>query len=596
MKTSWNFKKRLFSYLILIFITFSALVLIFQIVREKQFKRSQLENTLDHINDITNNFLQQNKILSTRDFSTLNELIKIFPKPLVRITIIDSSGVVLYDNEINDVTTMENHLGRPEIQKSIHSLFGANIRTSSSTNEVYYYYAKRYTNCFIRAAVVYDKNIINYLKVDRIFIFFILTLFFIMWIVLVFISNKFGKTVDKLKDFIIRLDKGEEIEEKIDFPDNEFGMISRQIINLYNELKTTKDKITFEKEKLNSHLYALNEGVAFFSAKKEKILTNNFFIQFLNIISEKSNISAEKIFETAEFQPILNFVVLHTKSKKIISPDHLPQMDHSIHKNGRYFNIKCIVFPDNGFEIIITDITQSAKRKLIKQQMTSNISHELKTPVAAVMGYLETLKNTPLEKEKQSYFIEKAFSQANRLKELINDIQVLNKIEEADEKFVMGSLILREIIDEALDSLKMRLDENHVLVKCDIDNHIMVEGNRSLLFSVFHNLIDNSIKYAGEKISISISKYDEDQNYYYLSLSDNGSGIPEEHFSRIFERFYRIDSGRSRKTGGTGLGLAIVKNAILLHHGNISARNTKDGGLEFLFTLKKGYSQLAIKY
>lgn len=219
--------------------------------------------------------------------------------------------------------------------------------------------------------------------------------------------------------------------------------------------------------------------------------------------------------------------------------------------------------------------------------MTSNIAHELKTPVATVMGYLETLQHNILTQDKQKYFIEKAHIQAKRLSDLIEDISMLNKIEEAKEHFNFEQVKIKDIIEEVKDDLKLKLDEKNISVNIDCTKSIAISGNRSLLFSIFYNLFDNASKYGGENIDINITNYLEDDDYYYFSFSNTGTEIEEKHLSRIFERFYRVDSGRSRKTGGTGLGLAIVKNAIQLHGGEISARNYKDGGLEFLFTIPK---------
>ena len=587
MSVKLNFRRRLFIYLLLIFLVFTFLILVFQASREKEFKRSQLENTLDNITVTTNNYLQKYHIFETEDYASLSALVEILPHSDVRITIIDANGVVLFDSEVKDVSSMENHLGRQEVQESIGSEFGANIRTSSTTKEAYYYYAHFYGKYFVRTAVVYDNKIINYLKADQLFLFFITALFFVLWLVLNVVTNKLAKTIDKLKDFVIRLSTGKHLPTDIQFPDDELGVISRQIVDVYQELKSTKDTITLEREKLFNHLYALNEGVAFFSSNKKKILTNNHFIQFLNIISEKSSISAELIFKSKEFEPILKFIDEHLNSNDQIVGDQLPQNEYSLNKGGYYFDVKCIMFPDKSFEIIITDTTRLAKRQLMKQQMTSNIAHELKTPVAAVIGFIETLQKNNLDEEKQRYFIKKAYAQAYRLKELIEDIQVLNKIEEASGKFTFEPTILKDILDEVGESLKTQLEEKNIKLLCDISDKIMINGNRSLLESIFHNLVDNSIKYAGNDASVSISQYSEDKNFYYFSLKDTGAGIPEEHLSRIFERFYRVDSGRSRKTGGTGLGLAIVKNAIQLHQGTISARNSKEGGLEFLISIPR---------
>ena len=583
-----SYQQRIFIYFFLTFSFFTILILGFQFNREKNYRISQLESTLDNSIGFVNRFIEVNNLGKGSDFSGLENISLLFPDTNTRVTLIDDKGNVLYDNFVEDYENMENHLMRPEVQKALYSVIGGNIRHSETTGQDFYYFARNYEDYFIRLAVVYDINVENFLKTERIFIFFMIAMFFIMWGLLYLVTNRLGDFVNKLRDFAIAAGKNEDIDPDMEFMDSEFGDIQKQIVQIYGNLKSAKDELTIEKERLFNHLLALNEGIAFFSSEKKKLLANSHFIQYINMISSKSSISAEMMFEIEELKPIINEIDNYLDSTLEINPKDLPHFNLMVSKNEKYFNIQGIVFKDKSFEILISDITKPEKRRLLKQQITSNIAHELKTPLSSIKAYLETLMNTQdLEEEKKRYFIDRAYNQSERLNDLLNDISLLNNIEAAGDLFEFKKVLLRPLLDDVIENLDSRLKEKEIPVKLDIKKDLAVTGNDSLLFSIFQNLIENTINYAGEKVKIHIKQYLEDNKFYYFSYTDTGVGIPEEHLQRVFERFYRIDEGRTREAGGTGLGLAIVKNAIQLHKGEISVRNREEGGVEFLFSVAK---------
>jgi two-component system OmpR family sensor kinase/two-component system phosphate regulon sensor histidine kinase PhoR len=237
--------------------------------------------------------------------------------------------------------------------------------------------------------------------------------------------------------------------------------------------------------------------------------------------------------------------------------------------------------------VTIRDITKTEKTRLLKQEMTNNIAHELRTPVSSLRAYLETICDKQLPADKQRQFLERAYMQSVRLSELIEDVSLLSKIEEASSQFPMEKIDLHDLVDNVRIDLTDKLQENQIKFVSTLREHLYIHANYSLIYSIFRNLVDNSIKYAGKNIEIHIDNYTEDKDHLYFSYYDTGKGIDEQHLQRIFERFYRVDKGRTRDAGGSGLGLSIVKNAIMLHKGEIQARNRDGKGLEFLFSISK---------
>jgi|WetSurMetagenome_2_1015567.scaffolds.fasta_scaffold00015_82 two-component system, OmpR family, phosphate regulon sensor histidine kinase PhoR len=579
-----KFRNNLLFFYSAIFLVTALLVISYQFDREKEYKISTLNDELDNITKIVDNYVNINSIYQTNNYHSIDSLKKLLPQENLRISIIDTTGSVFYDSSVHEYERMENHKKRPEIIESGRSGFGTSVRKSGTTGQKYYYYARLYERYFVRVAVVYDINVANFLEANLSFLFILLLLFLIIGVVLFIVTNKFGESVTRLKDFAINVTHDKPFESE--FPRNELGVIGSEILEIYNNLLAAKNELVNEKEKLFNHLNALNEGVAFFSPDKKISFNNDHFIQLMNMISGELNIFSSNLFDIPGFSEIVDFV--DKNSGTVASGRELPMTEYQISKDGRFFRIQCVIFNDKSFEIILSDVTKIGKNKLIKQQMTSNIAHELKTPVSSIRGYIETLlNNQDIDRKKQKYFLEKAMGQTDRLTGLINDISVLNKIEEAGATFLPEKVKVRKIIREVKENFVSAIESRNMKVEVDVDEKVVVKGNKSLIHSIFQNLIENSINYAGDETIIRIFVYNEDKKFYHFSFSDNGIGIPQEHIGRVFERFYRVDSGRSRKSGGTGLGLAIVKNAVLLHKGEILVRNKAGGGTEFLFSLPK---------
>lgn len=224
----------------------------------------------------------------------------------------------------------------------------------------------------------------------------------------------------------------------------------------------------------------------------------------------------------------------------------------------------------------------------LKRQLTQNVAHELKTPVSSIQGYLETIVSNPdIDDETRNQFIQRCYAQSRRLSSLLSDISTLNKLDDAPQGYEFEDVSIKDLLCSIQRDTAMQMEANHVTLRVLLESDVAVRGNPSLLYSVFRNLTDNSIAYGGDGVTITVQLLSESSDTYTFSFSDNGPGVTPEHIPHLFERFYRIDKGRSRKMGGTGLGLAIVKNAVLLHGGSISVRLGSAGGLEFIFTLPK---------
>lgn len=572
-----TYKQKLFIYLFAIFSLFTLGVIIFEHTSEQAFRIESMEGKLNTYAEMTHLSLTKSPSSIKNNLDSLSTL---FPKN-IRLTLIDINGAVLYDNAIHSFSSMDNHFDRPELVKARSKKYGSHIRKSISTNQEYIYYAKKFDDRFIRVALPYNTEVKSYLTSDHLFLYFVIGLFIVFLFLFNLLASKFGKSIQQLKDFIDSTEKNQiDLSLLENFPDDELGEVGKKILSNYKRIIDSEQKVIMEREKLLQHVQSSEEGICFYDFSKKVDFFNGLFLQYLNILVDDANSDPEAIFRGELFMPINHFILSRKKGEKYF--------ESQITKQGREFSVQVNIFDDDSFEITLNDITKQQRISMLKREITANIAHELRTPVTSIRGFLETVLEQKLDPEKREYFIQKAFNKTLVLSEIIQDISMISRIEDAPLSFDIEDVSIISILELIKSEQKEIFEENEISMEWDVPNETIIKGNYSLIYAIFRNMIDNSVRYAGNKIEIQITKYKEVADYYYFSFYDTGAGIPDEkHLSRLFERFYRVNEGRTRDTGGSGLGLSIVKNAVFLHHGTIFVKNRQSGGLEFLFSLKK---------
>lgn len=461
---------RLYVSIMAIFLLFAIAFIVFQQVREKQYKIELLNEKLQNYNK---QLADAMKYMGKTDETTLDSYVKTHSLPNLRVTIIDNEGHVTFDNLEKNYNRFTSHANRPEIIEAKKKGSGSSVERNSKTLKQEFFYSATYFNdskLTIRSALPYNNDLTKSLQTDQHFIWFALTAIIILTLVLWRFLSRLGANITKLKLFASRADHNEslETEDLIAFPDDELGEIAERIIKIYKRLQSTRQ----EQDKL-------------------------------------------------------------------------------------------------------------------KRQLTQNIAHELKTPVASIQGYLETILDNPhIDEETKKQFLKHSYAQSQRLTSLLQDISTLNRMDDAPEIKENVEVNISQMIEDISKETALQLEKHHMSFIINLPENIIVHGNKSLLYSVFRNLTDNAIAYAGNGTTITLDAVENNKDWSF-TFYDNGIGVANEHLSRIFERFYRVDKGRSRKLGGTGLGLAIVKNAVMIHGGTIQAKNLPTGGLRFDFNIKK---------
>ena len=583
-----TYKTKLLLNFTALFAVFTLLLVLFQYNREKQYKRELLEERLRcYANVVAGQTVDS---LPATGHEAWQEPAELLP-PELRLTIVDRRGKVLFENSGHRLEEMGNHLGRPEVQAALLRGEGSDIRLSTTEHREFFYFAKVFGPMVVRVALPYDATVQTFMKANNMFLWFVLMLFPVVLVLLIYISDRFGKAITGLKQFMRSADRGLVDYDHIEFPRSDLGDVARGIMAKYRQLEESNRTIANERERLVRHFHYFGEGIAIFSPARQCLYANARFMQYVNVVLERPTANMDALWQSDALQPAREFLQLHGGSRPMA--EEAPIFRYSLRAGSSTFAVQLLVYSDGGFELTLTDITAAEKTRLLKQQMSNNITHELRTPVGSVRGYLETILNcSGLAEERKHYFLEKALAQVVRLTDLIRDVALITKTEEAAELMPRETVDIAQLGSGVQEDLHELLQQAEMRVVVKLPEEMTLYGNYSLVYAIFRNLLENSARYAGRSAEIHVVCYNATAETFYFSVYDTGRGVPEEHLPRLFERFYRVSEGRTRDGGGTGLGLSIVRNAVRFHGGDISVRNRREGGLEFLFTLSRNSERI----
>ncbi|MEG0366640.1 MAG: ATP-binding protein [Coprobacillus sp.] len=474
-----------------------------------------------------------------------------------RITIVDEKGKVIADTISEDVT--ENHFEREEIQDAIKDNVGYAQRRSETTKESLLYVAYHTQGYILRLSIPYNGIIDHLPSLIPAFSISIIVSFVIAYI----LSRKLAYTISRP---IIEISEGvDQMSENFRFDlksyeYQEFNVIVDTIHNLSHRLRKSMREVKLERSKIEEILKQMNEGFV--------LLDENYKI--LSINSKATSILGNmKVYDS--FMDYLYFPeLINALENNVVKQVVELKLNESVY--ACYISRKKL-----GTILLFVDITASKKAEKMRSEFFSNVSHELKTPMTSIRGYSDLLAQGLIQDEsKKQEMLGKIQDEVNSMSTLINDILMLSRIENMDVKLEVSPIKMQGLVSEVLESYEVELHKHSITVHTDFKD-VVYNANHQQVYTLLNNLIGNAIKYNKENGDVYID-VESQGDAIKLVVEDTGIGIPLADQSRIFERFYRVDKGRSKQRGGTGLGLAIVKHIVSHYKGTIQLKSELDVG------------------
>ena len=496
----------------------------------------------------------------------------------MRLSIISKDGTVLADTGVEDESELDNHLYRIEVMQAMEKGSGQSSRYSNSIKTDMLYYAKDSGDYIIRLARPLYAVDESMAKLRNLLITVSIFVIIIAVISVITISIKITRPLNETLDFAADFASGSYGRRILNYSNDEIGTLQKTLNKMADTIVETIGKHIFEQKKLAVTLDSISDGIALIDPGKEIIISNRSFIDMLRI---SSSFKGKEYYEVVRSRTLNSRIekALHTGSKEIF------ELEIS---DGKFYDV--VINPIKGEHaiqgtlVLLRDVSEKRKIERIKSDLVSNVSHELKTPIAIVKGYLETIKDHPDDRKMTEDFINRAIENVDRQNALIEDIIKLSMIESSTE-FRKEEIDIRQIIERCIDILNPKIASKGLDLEVSFDrSSYSISGNSFIAEEIFFNLIDNAINYNNPSGRIMI-KGEKKGASMIFKIADTGIGIPDKAIDRIFERFYRVDAGRSRKSGGTGLGLSIVKHAAQVMGWSVSVHSGKNGTT---FTIQAG--------
>lgn len=543
---------------------------------ESQIKNSFMRD-LNLLSDILKNEYLE------KDNYNFSEFIKYYSDKMdFRITIIDSDGVVLEDSE-KESEKFSNHSERSEFKDALEGEIAFVTRYSESMGTYYIYYAEK-LECNSNSIVLRISMPlleIQALKTDILnsSINGILLGICVAIIVSLIFSKRFSNPIKELTVAVENVADGNYGKNIYVSSNDEIGKLTTAFNLMSRELKYTIEELKDRNMKLEAILNSMTNGVVAIDADYNIILSNYLCCEFFNI--NQSDIINKPLYEVIRNSQIFNLLEKSAKSDEYV-------VEEVIYNNDieKIFRIYANPINKNmGTVLVIEDVTQIRKLERMRSDFVSNVTHELKTPLTSIKGFIDTLKNGAInEPTVAERFLDIIDIETERLYKLIQEILTLSEIESRDIDINMNRIKIHDLVNTVEKILQPLAYEKQINLNFVIEaGMIDLFCNKERISQLLINLIDNAIKYT-EKGSVEV-KFTNDSNALVITVKDSGIGIPEKSIGRLFERFYRVDKGRSRKVGGTGLGLSIVKHIVILYKGKINVTSKIAEGSMFKVTL-----------